>query len=66
MIRESYEQAQHANYPRGTCRDCHVPCDPHTREYRSMELCSQCYDDVPPLKTITREKQHGTVPKPGH
>ncbi len=56
MIRESYERSQHANYPRGSCRDCHVPCDPHTREYRGAGVCPACYDDLPPLKMVKKEK----------
>lgn len=63
MIRESYETANHANYPRATCRDCHIPCNPHTREYRALEVCEKCYGDVPPLKLVKKGGSHGAVAK---
>ena len=25
------------------CRYCFVPCDPRSREYRALKLCTECY-----------------------
>lgn len=52
----TYEQACHQNYPRATCKDCLMPCNPHTREYRGAGVCMACWKDLPPLKMIKKEK----------
>lgn len=38
------------------CRHCDIPCDPTTREYRAVKLCSQCYDELGPITVVKKEK----------
>ena len=37
------------------CRHCFVPVDPRTREYKTLQLCSFCYDSLPPPLTKKKE-----------
>ena len=48
-MKETYNQAVAANWPRPTCRYCHAPTA-YDREYRAQGLCQSCYrDEMPPL-----------------
>jgi hypothetical protein len=40
------------------CRWCQVPCDPMSREYRAVKLCSFCYAEMPPIQTQHKELIH--------
>jgi hypothetical protein len=55
--RITYEQACHQNYPSSTCWVCYAPCNPHTREFRGNRVCPSCYDELPPLLEVKKEKQ---------
>lgn len=63
MSMTTYERAVREHFPRATCKDCLMPCNPHTREYRGAGVCPSCYDDLPPLKMVKKENPHGTVSK---
>jgi hypothetical protein len=41
-MRETYQQAKHANWPRPTCVDCQVPCA-YDREFKATGRCQHCY-----------------------
>lgn len=41
-----------------TCRECQIPCDWTTREFRAKHLCPECYDNLAPLKLIKKERRH--------
>lgn len=38
------------------CVECHISCDPRSREYRGMNLCPICYLDHP-LDLHTKHKE---------
>ena len=42
------------------CRHCFISVDPRSREYRALQLCSQCYD-FEPLIIKQKEILHGKV-----
>lgn len=44
-MRETYQQAQSANWPRPTCVDCHGPTA-YDREFKATGRCSACYRDT--------------------
>jgi hypothetical protein len=29
------------------CQYCFIPCDPRSREYRALHVCTYCYADAP-------------------
>jgi hypothetical protein len=40
-------RAQSRDWPKPICRYCYVPCDPRSYEFRTLQTCQYCYDDVP-------------------
>lgn len=38
------------------CRVCRVPCDPRSRAYYSQRVCEYCYDELPPIIEVKKEK----------
>ena len=54
-MRLTYQQAR-SRENRPICRYCFISCDPRSREYRGMTLCSACYRDEP-LSLVTQHKE---------
>jgi hypothetical protein len=49
-VHVTYEQAcRRDNKP--LCYYCLIPCDPRSREYRALRICSLCYRDLGPMET---------------
>ena len=51
---KTYQQWRALNDGKPTCRYCFVTCNPKSREYRALQVCQYCYDDVP---LITKPKE---------
>lgn len=38
------------------CRVCGVSCDPRSRAYRTQSVCEYCYDELPLIIEVKKEK----------
>lgn len=39
------------------CRFCFISCHPKAYGYRSSGLCECCYNELPPIQVIKKEKK---------
>lgn len=55
MMRPRTYQEARGQEGKPLCRFCYIPCDWRTREYRALQLCPYCYDELPPVLTLKKE-----------